>query len=44
METAQYKFVIYYYINIIKLNITSQQSQLVGGWPVGYLYSMEELN
>ena len=27
-----------------KLNITSSLSQLVGGWPVGYLQGVEELN
>ena len=27
-----------------KLNITSQESQLVRGWPVGYLRSEEKLN
>ena len=27
-----------------KLNITSEESQLVGGWPVGYLQGVEELN
>ena len=27
-----------------KLNKTSYESQLVGGWPVGYLQGVEELN
>ena len=27
-----------------KSNITSYESQLVGGWPVGYLQRVEELN
>ena len=29
---------------IYKSNITSEESQLVGGWPVGYLQRVKELN